>query len=268
MFFALMKQWVVTPIENYRLFHNFTRQDFVSQFSGSIAGFLWLFITPIAHILIYSFVFGYIFQLRALPEFGETEFVLFMMVGYLPWFAFADAVSKSTGLLLEKSGLITKVMFPVQIIPVAGTLVSYLTHVIGFFLLLLYLASKGYFSAMWLLIPFVYLLQFLFTMGLVAILSALCVFLRDLQHFVSLVVTIWFFLTPIIYPLSLIENEEIQNLFLFNPMHNFIVIYRDVILLGELPYLNLYIIIPISLISYVVGGWFFVRIKHAFGDVL
>jgi len=191
-----------------------------------------------------------------------------MMVGYLPWFAFADAVGKSTGLLLEKAGLITKVMFPVQIIPTAGTVVSYLTHVIGFFLLLLYLGLKGYFSIFWLLIPFIYFMQFLFTMGLVAILSALCVFLRDLQQLVALVVTIWFFLTPIIYPISLIESEYIQDLFLFNPMHNFVVLYREIILLGELPYLNLCIIIPVSLISYLTGGWLFMRIKHAFGDVL
>ena len=268
MFFALLRQWITTPIENYRLFHNFTRQDFVSQFSSSVGGFLWLFITPLAHILIYTFVFGYIFQLRASPEFAETDFALFMMVGYLPWFAFADAVGKSTGLLLEKAGLITKVMFPVQIIPTAGTVVSYLTHVIGFFLLLLYLGLKGYFSIFWLLIPFIYFMQFLFTMGLVAILSALCVFLRDLQQLVALVVTIWFFLTPIIYPISLIESEYIQDLFLFNPMHNFVVLYREIILLGELPYLNLCIIIPVSLISYLTGGWLFMRIKHAFGDVL
>ena len=84
MFFTLLRQWVMTPFENYRLFHHFTRQDFVAQFASSIGGFLWLFVTPIAHIIIYAFVFGYIFQLRALPEFGQTEFVIFMMIGYLP----------------------------------------------------------------------------------------------------------------------------------------------------------------------------------------
>lgn len=268
MFFTLLREWVVTPAKNFSLAVNFIRQDFLSQFSGSIVGVLWLFIIPICHILIYSFVFGYIFQLRALPEFGEIEFVLFMMVGYLPWFAFADAIGKSTSLLLEKAGLITKVMFPVQIIPITGTLIPYLTHLIGFCLLLLYLGCQGYFSLMWLLIPFIYFMQFLFTMGLVAILSSLCVFLRDLQQIVSLAVTVWFFLTPIIYPLNLIESERVRDLFLFNPMHNFVVLYREIILLGELPYLNLWIVIPTSLLSYAVGGWLFIKIKHAFGDVL
>ena len=110
--------------------------------------------------------------------------------------------------------------------------------------------------------------QFLFTLGLVAILSALCVFLRDLQQLVALSIMVWFFLTPIIYPLSLIESESIQSLFILNPMHNFVSLYREIILLGQLPYLNILIVFPDSMLSYLAGGWFFVRIKHAFGDVL
>ena len=268
MFFTLLRQWVITPVENYRLFHHFSRQDFVAQFAASIGGFLWLFVTPIAHIIIYTFVFGTIFQLRALPEFGQTEFIIFMMIGYLPWFAFAEAVSKSPGLLLEKAGLITKVLFPVQIIPVVGTVVPYLTHAIGFGLLLVYLGAQGHLNLLWLWLPVIFLLQFLFTMGLVAILSALCVFLRDLQQLVSLVVTIWFFLTPIIYPITLIQNENARELFLFNPMYSFVNLYREIILNGEFPIVHFQIILPAALISYLIGGWLFIRIKHAFGDVL
>jgi len=265
---SLVRQCISAPISNYRLFHNFTRQDFFAQFSASIGGFLWLFLTPVVHIIIYSFVFSYIFQIRSVAEFGETQFILFMMIGYLPWFAFADAMSKSTGLLLEKAPLITKVMFPVQIVPIVGTVVPYLTHAIGFGVLLVYLATQGYLNWLWLMLPIIFLLQFLFTMGLVAILSALCVFLRDLQQIVALLVMIWFFLTPIIYPITLIENESIRELFLLNPMHSFVNLYREIILLGDVSMINLQIVLPASIISYLFGGWLFMRIKHAFGDVL
>ena len=268
MYFGLLREWIYSPIKNYRLLKNFTRQDFVSQFSGSIGGVLWAFVTPIATILIYSFVFGYVFQLRALSEFGETEFVLFMMTGYLPWIAFADAIGKSAGLLIEKAGLITKVMFPVQILPVVCTSISYFTHLIGFSILLVYLGWQGYLSIFWLLIPVIYFLQFIFTTGIVALISALCVFLRDMQNLVSLSLTIWFFLTPIIYPISLIESSAVRDLFMLNPMHSFVSIYRDIVLLGEISHQNLLIITPISFCTYVFGGWFFLRIKHAFGDVL
>ena len=121
---------------------------------------------------------------------------------------------------------------------------------------------------MWLWLPVIFLLQFLFTMGLVAILSALCVFLRDLQQLVSLVVTIWFFLTPIIYPITLIQSESARELFLFNPMYSFVNLYREIILIGEFPIVHFQIILPVALISYLIGGWLFIRIKHAFGDVL
>ena len=268
MFFGLLREWIYSPIENDRLLKNFIKQDFLSQFSGSIGGILWVFATPIITILIYSFVFGYVFQLRALPEFGETEFVIFMMIGYLPWIAFAEAIGKSPNLLLEKAPLITKVMFPVQLLPIVGTVIPYLTHVIGFGLLLIYLAIQGYVSILWLLLPIIFFLQFLFTMGIVALLSAFCVFLRDLQQVVALLVMIWFFLTPIIYPISLIESEAVRNLFLLNPMHSFVSLYRDILLLESFSVVNLQIIIPVSLSSYVLGGWIFMRIKHAFGDVL
>ena len=105
-------------------------------------------------------------------------------------------------------------------------------------------------------------------MGLVAVLSALCVFLRDLQQLVALLVMTWFFLTPIIYPITLIESESIRSLFLLNPMHSFINLYREIVLLGEFSLINFQIIVPVSLLSYFLGGWLFMKIKNAFGDVL
>ena len=264
----LIGQWVTTPALNYRLFQNFVRQDFLGQFSAAAAGAFWLFITPVIHILIYSFVFSYVFRLREIADFGETQFVIFLMIGYLPWFACAEAVSKSTNMLLEKAPLITKVVFPVQLIPVVGALVPYMTHGIGFALLLLYMAVTGHLSWPWLLLPLVFALQFLFTMGLVAVLSALCVFLRDLQQIVSLGVTLWFFLTPIIYPITMIENETLRMLYLFNPMHSFINLYREIILLGSFSPLQLGIATGAALFSWLLGGWLFMRIRHAFGDVL
>lgn len=267
MFFNLLRQWLFAPITHYRLFHNFVRQDFTGQFAGSLGGKLWLFITPVVNILIYSFVFSVVFRAAIPEEYGNTPFVVFLMMGYLPWYAFGDAMGRASGLLLEKAPLITKVMFPVQIIPAVGTLVPYMVHGIALLLFLAYLAIKGYFSLMWLWLPVVFFFQFLFTMGLVAMLSALCVFLRDLQQIVSLTLTAWFFLTPIVYPTSLIPLAY-QPMLMFNPMHSFVQMYRELVLLGHFPMTNFQIIVPVSLLTYCLGGWLFMRIRHAFGDVL
>lgn len=264
---SLLRHWIQAPFSNYRLTHNFTRQDFSAQFAGSLGGVIWLFVTPIVNILIYSFVFMVVFRAPVPEAFGDVSFVIFLMIGYLPWFAFADAIGRSSSLLLDKAPLITKVMFPVQIIPVVGTLVPYMVHGIGLLLFLIYLAFQGYLSLAWLWLPLVLALQFLFTMGLVAILSALCVFLRDIQQIVNLTLTAWFFLTPIIYPISMMP-EEFHSWLLFNPMHSFVQFYRELILLGEFSGFHFAIILPVSLLTYLFGGWVFMRIKHTFGDVL
>jgi len=264
---ALVGRWMTTPLRHFRLFHHFTRQEFNGQFAGSLGGFVWLFVTPIVNIIIYSFVFSVVFRAPMPENFGDVSFVIYLMIGYLPWFAFADAVGKSPGMLLEKAPLITKVMFPVQIIPMVGTLVPYLVYGIAIFVFLLYLATRGYFSFMWFLMPLALFLQFLFTMGLVAILSALCVFLRDIQQMVVLMLTAWFFLTPIIYPLTLIP-EAYQPLMMLNPMHHFVQFYRELVLLGEFSLQSFQVMVPVSVISFLFGGWLFMRIRHAFGDVL
>jgi len=267
MFFSLLSQWLRAPFTHYRLFHNFVRQDFTGQFAGSLGGKLWLFVTPIVNILIYSFMFSVVFRAPMPAEYEGIPFVVFMMMGYLPWFAFADAVGRASTMLLEKAPLITKVMFPVQIIPAVGTLVPYMVHGIALGLFLFYLAVQGYFTLQWLWLPLVFLFQFLFTMGLVAILSALCVFLRDVQQIVALALTTWFFLTPIVYPVSMIPVEY-QPLLILNPMHSFVQIYRELILLDSFSMSSFLVIVPVSLFTYLFGGWVFMRIRHAFGDVL
>ena len=266
--FRLINEWILTPISHNRLVKNFTRQDFTAQFTNSIGGFFWLLLTPVANITIYAFVFSYIFKVRAVEDFGETSFVLFLMIGYLPWFAFAESIGKSTNLLLDKAALITKVKFPVQVLPLSGTLVPYLTHTIGLILLLIYLAINGYANTMWVLLPTILFLQFVFTMGLVALLCSLSVFLRDLQHIVALLISVWFFLTPIIYPINMIQSDVVRGYFLWNPMHSFINLYREIILLGEITFLNLQISIVFAVVTYLLGGWLFMKIRPAFGDVL
>lgn len=264
---SLLRQWTMAPARHFRLFNQFVRQEFSSQFAGSLGGFLWLFVTPVVNIIIYSFVFSVVFRAPIPESFGEVPFVVFLMIGYLPWFAFADAAGRASGMLIEKAPLITKVMFPVQLIPMVGTLIPYLVHGIAFAVFLTYLAFIGFLNWMWIWLPIALALQFLFTMGLVAVLSAFCVFLRDIQQIVTLMLTAWFFLTPIIYPLSLLP-ETLQPWMILNPMHSFVQFYREIIILGEFSVEHFQIMTLSAAFSFFLGGWLFMRIKHAFGDVL
>src|SRR5690606_41590424 len=91
MFLRLLQQWALAPIANYRLFHNFVRQDFAAQVAGSLGGVPWLFITPIVNILFYAYAFSVLFRAPMPDEYGQTPFLIFLMFRYFPWFAFADA---------------------------------------------------------------------------------------------------------------------------------------------------------------------------------
>jgi lipopolysaccharide transport system permease protein len=263
-----LKLWISSIFKHYALMFSFIRQDINARFIGSIGGMIWTILTPLANILIYIFVFSVIMKIRIqTAETGTDEFVIYLLTGLLPWLAFAEAINQSTTLLLNKANLITKVSFPVEILPIVGSLVSFILGGIGFVIFLLYLAFAGYLHLTWLLLPIVVILHLMFTIGLVALISAIGVFVRDIQHVVTMLVTIWFYLTPILYPLSLVP-ELYQKLVIYNPMYIFIDLYRQILLQHTLPIDLFGIVIFLACFIFALGGWFFMKIKHSFGDVL
>ncbi len=265
---AHLQSWFIAPIRYKSLLREFIYQDINTRFANSIGGLLWTVINPLVTILIYVFIFSVIMKMRvSLSETGTDQFAVYLLAGLLPWMAFADAFGRSTGLLLEKSSLITKVAFPVHILPYAGAMVAYILNGIGFGLFLLNLLFNGYLAWTWWLLPLVLGLQFLFTMGLVAFSAAICVFLRALQQVFALLLSVWFFLTPIIYPLSMVPDSY-RAWFYLNPFYFFVELYRQLLLRQHLDVHHLLIVSLVSLCVFVLGGWFFMRIQRSFGDVL
>ncbi len=264
---SLLKQWLLSPLYHKTLFIGFIRQDIQGRFAGSIGGLFWSILTPLANIFIYIFVFSFIMKVRvAITDTGTDSFVIYLLSGLLPWLAFSEALSRANSLLLDKSGLITKVSFPVEVLPAVGTSVSFLLNGIAYGLFLAYLVLQGYASIFWCYLPLVVLLHFFFTLGLVAFLSALSVFIRDTQQVMGLVLHSWLYLTPIIYPLGLIPITY-QKYFYINPLYAFIELYREVLLAQHITPEILFLACFFTLLS-CFGGWFFMRTRHAFSDVL
>lgn len=264
----LLKAWSATPFQYRTLLLGFLRQDIKGRFAASMGGLVWSLLTPLANILIYIFVFSLVLKVR-IPEAqaGTDEFHIYLLAGLLPWMAFADTLTRGTAILLEKAGLITKVSFPVQMLPYVSGFSAYLLNGVGLLLLLGYLLVRGYGSLTWLWLPLIFFFNLLLAIGLVAITAALCVFIRDLQQLIGLLVSVWFFLTPIIYPEFLVP-EEFRAWIMLNPMYYFITLYREVLLQHSLSFTYLAGTAAFSAIVFAAGGWFFMRIKHAFGDVL
>lgn len=265
---SFLNCWITGPFKYRFLLRGFVVQDIQGRFAGSMGGVLWAVIAPLANLLVLAFVFSVIMKIRVIAvETGTDSFVVFLLSGLLPWMAFSEAISRSTTLLFERANLITKVAFPVQILPVAGGLAPFILNGVGLGLFLVFLLLKGEASIFWLWLPVVVSLHFLFTLGLVSFFSALSVFFRDIQQIMGVILALWMYLTPILYPLSMVP-EKYQKFMLLNPMYPFIQLYRSVILRQQVSWEMVTLVCMLTVVSYLGGGWFFMRIKHAFGDVL
>jgi len=159
------------------------------------------------------------------------------------------------------------VVFPVELLPVSTVTATFLINSVGFLLFLVYLAFTGYAAPAWLLIPVAVFIEMVFVLGLAFFLSALCVFIRDIGELLNVVIMVWFFGTPVIYPLSLVP-ERFAFLYSLNPMVEFVDFYRNLVLMHMVDMRALVYLCAYAVISYGIGTWFFLRSKNAFGDVL
>jgi len=260
--------WLVAPFRFKTLFKGFVSQEIRGRYAGSIGGLAWSVLTPLANLLIYIFVFSVIFQIRLKPiETGTDSFVVYLLVGLLPWIAFSEALGSSPGIILNKANLITKVAFPFEILPVAEVVVTFILNGLGFMLLIGYLVIKGYFHWMWLYLPLVVMTQVLFTLGLVILIAGLSVFVRDIRQFIGVVLQLWMYLTPILYPVSMVP-EKFMGIFKLNPMYPFIELYHQILLQHTISWGLVAYATALAVFFFLSGVAFFGRARHAFADVL
>ncbi|MBW1781815.1 MAG: ABC transporter permease [Deltaproteobacteria bacterium] len=267
-FFSLIQRWFEVPFRYRTLFWGFISNEIRGRFAGSIGGFAWSLLTPLANLLIYIFVFSFVLKIRLKPiETGTDSFAVFFLAGLLPWAAFSEALSNATEIFLGRASLITKVAFPLEVLPLAGVIVPFVLNGLGFFMYLGYLVFKGYAHFGWLWLPVVIVVHMVFTLGLITLIASLSVFLRDIKQFIGTALSLWFFLTPIIYPLSMVP-EAFRWIITLNPMYPFIELYHNVLLQNTISWGMLGCVIGLAGAFFVAGAVFFGRAKYAFADVL
>ncbi len=240
-----------------------------TRYIGSFLGIFWSIIHPLTQILIYYFIFSVILKIRLGPEFGGTSFAIWLVAGLLPWMFFAEVVTQSPGAVLEQSSLITKMVFPSEILPLTNLLAALINHLIGVVILIGFLFALGYGISLNILLIIPSLIATgIFALGISWMLSALNVFLRDIGQIISVFVNIWFFMTPIFYPKHLIP-EKLQVLYSLNPMLHVVETYR-VGLLGktDIDVTGFSYLLLIGFVAFVLGGLIFRKLKPAFADVL
>ncbi len=267
-FFNIKTKNAFRYTNNINLLIQFIRRDIYSQYAGSIAGLLWTIITPLSQLLVYSFLFSIVFKIRMSKiDAGTDSFMLFFLSGLLPWTAFSDALSKSTGIIIQNSNLITKVAFPVGLLPISTVCSSFILAGSGWILFLIWLLWNGSSSIYWLLLPLPVIFFFMFTLGLAWILSSICVYLRDTQQILAVILNLWFYFTPILYPLPMVPSS-MQWAIKLNPVYYFIELVRDVLFRHTLSWTNLFISAVISAILITLGFICFKHLRGGFADVV
>ncbi len=243
-----------------------TQRELQARYRGSALGFLWSLVNPLLLTAVYSLVFGWILA----PGRGNvpTEpYSVFLISGLFPWLWASTALLEGTVALATNSGLIRKAVFPVELPP----LVSVFSGLVHFLFALPVLAvalvvgrGLGYPVGGWgaLLLPLVILLQIPMLCGATLALAALNVLFKDVRDIVSNLITVLFFLAPIIYPLSTISQPLVVKIVRLNPFTPFTEAYQAVLFFGIAPSASLWIHMgAVSLVTWLAGAWIFERLR-------
>ena len=245
------------------------KREFEGRYKGSILDALWPILNPLGHMILYTFLFSIILQVRFGESASTSNFALYLMCGFLPWTAMAESISSATTKILEMPNLVKRVVFPLEVLPLVVSISAFISGSIAVAMLCI-LASVYIQTVHWtiLLLPLVFIPHFLFTTGISWFIASLGVFIRDSKHFVALGLSAWMYATPIVYPADRVP-ENLQWILVINPASGMITDYRRLILEGNLPDFNsMAVYATLSLIIFLFGFHFFYKTKSSFADVM
>ena len=244
------------------------RRDFEQRFVGSAGGWLWSLIHPLVLMASWTFVFQICLRTPA-PQSITNNYTLYLVSGFLPWMLFQETVSRSANILLENQNLLTKTVFPSEILPVAVFCSTLIGHLIALSIaLVMIILWENSFSVQVFWLPAYMLLVGLFAVGISWIVSSVQVYLRDTAQAVSVVLTLWFWVTPIFIEESMIP-ERLRFLIRLNPLAAAVRGYRERLLVPLWPHLSDFVPLTIAAcVTFLLGGLVFRHLKRGFADVL
>ncbi len=258
------------PLGHLNLIWQFARREVLGRYRGSVLGIGWSVLTPMAMLAVYTLVFRHIFKAKwPGVEDGNMSFALNLFAGLLVFNWAAEFLSRAPRLMTDQPNLVTKVVFPLQVLPWSALLSSFFHVMVS---CLVWLAGCLLFGqgihASWLALPLVFLALVPTLLGLGWALSALGVYFRDLGEIVGLVMGMLLFLTPVFFPLSVLP-DFLQGWVAFNPLAVPIEALRSIGLMGVWP--NFLALLQLFLVGCVLalgGAWLFETSRKGFADVL
>jgi len=253
-------------IERRELLGDFAWRQLRSRYKGSVLGFGWNFLIPLLQLVVFWILFGVLLGTRPRTETGEQSYEVFLFVGLLPWTFFANSLQTGAAAIVSNATIVKKVRLPLQLLPAASVLSSlanFLLSLVVLFIVLAVFGPRHPEGLLWL--PLLIAVQIVMNLGLAYLLSALDVFYRDVEHILGVVLLAWYFLTPVLYPISVANNPTELFLLQLNPMTGVIVGYQRALLDGLPPdWPTFAYSAAVALVLFVVGFAYFRHTKDDF----
>ena len=237
------------------------KKDIRGKYKGSFLGILWSFINPLLQVLVYAIVFPYIMKVQT------ENYLIFLICGIIPWTWFVTSISQGTTSITNNANLIKKVYFPREILPISVVTSGLVNFLISCIIILIFVLLGGL-GVTWHLIflPLIVIIQYLFTLALIFVLSAINVYIKDVEYIVSFIINMLFYATPVLYTTEMFSGP-ILWLFRLNPLAHLINAYRDVFYVHHIPNLvSLLSLMGICIVIVIVGYLIFKKLERNFAE--
>jgi len=252
-----------------QLVFSFAKREMLGRYKGSALGMAWAVLTPVVMIAIFTFIFAGIFGARFGANDSHWEYAIYLFCGLLPWAMVQESVQTSATTIVNHSNLVKRVVFPLETLPAAqvfAALGNQLFATVALLLATLIIRQRLELTAFWL--PVLIIPQLVFALGAAWLIASLGVFLRDISQGVALLLMAWMYLTPIIYPESMVP-DRFRTFINSNPFTPLVRSYRHIFLDGMAPdWRGLAYFSAFALVIFIFGYWWFARTRKSFADVV
>ncbi len=255
---------VFKNLYNYReLLKTSVKKEIRGKYKNSFLGVLWSFLNPLLQIAVYAFVF------QGILKNPQENYAIFLCCALIPWTFFSTTISRAAFNCIENGNIIKKVYFPREILPISVVTSETVNFLISTIIIIAFVIFGGI-GLSWYIVfyPLVLLAQYIMLIGLSLIVSSVCVYLRDLQHFIGIFLQLMFYATPIVYSLDGISSN-LRWILELNPMTYIINAYRSIFYYQTMPELKpILILIAISVVLCIVGYLIFNKLQKGFAEQL
>lgn len=242
-----------------------TSRNIRARYQQSALGWLWAILQPAAQVAIFTVIFTFFIPVNT----GKTPYLVFSYVALVPWTLLAASVVDMSSSVVNNMSLVTKIYFPREVLPLAAMLARFMDFGVasGFLIAMMVYVNLSPHPLGLLFLPVILITQTLLILGVGLATAAASVFYRDVQSLIALLVQLWFYASPIIYPTSAVP-ERLRTVYYLNPMAGILEAYRDVLLYGRLPGPNLAIAAAMSICIFLLAYAFFKHSESVFADII